>query len=262
MTPNLPRSLQAIAYEREAQEYLRRLPLEHFMEATAQATQREITLASLALVKARRSDVHVCNELLVQYPRRGQRQLGQVVPDNMVVISKQPLRATSSFNVPLEPAPPYWMLEYVSKNNPRKDYEESFQKYERELKVPYYLVFYPDEEELTLYRHNKRKYVTVRPNAKGRYPLRELELEVALRDGWVRFWYQGKLLPLPAELQRDLDETRRRAAEAKQRADEEKQRADEEKRRADEEKQRADEFQRRLEAVERELAAMRARRGQ
>ena len=44
------------------------------MEATAQGTQREITLASLALVKARRPQVHVFNELLVQYPVRGRRK--------------------------------------------------------------------------------------------------------------------------------------------------------------------------------------------
>jgi Uma2 family endonuclease len=259
MSPHLPRAIQAVAYEREAQEYLRSLPPEHFMEATAQATQREITLASLALVKARRRDFHVCNELLVQYPRRGQRKLGQVVPDNMVVITEEPLRATSSYNVPLEPVPPYWTLEYVSKNNLRKDYEENFHKYERELKVPYYLVFYPDEGELTLYRHNKRRYVTVKPNAQGRYSIPALDLELALWDGWVRFWYQGKLLPLPAELQRALDEARQQAAKEKRRADEAQQQAAREKQRAVEEKQRADVLQQRLEAAERELAAMRAR---
>ena len=41
------------------------------MEATPQATQREITLESLALVRAARSDFHLFNELLVQYPREG-----------------------------------------------------------------------------------------------------------------------------------------------------------------------------------------------
>jgi Uma2 family endonuclease len=247
MTPNLPRELQAVAYERYAQEYLRSLPLEHFMEAIPQATQRKITLESLDLVKARRPDVQVFNELLVQYPLRGRRQPGQVVPDNLVVLTTQPVRASSSYNVPLEPAGPFWALEYVSPNNPRKDYEESFRKYERELKVPYYLVFYPDEGELTLYRHNKRKYVTVKPNAQGRYAIRELDLEVALHDGWVRFWYQGALLPLPADLQRDLDEARRQADEAR--------------RQTIEEKQRADELQRRLAAAERELAELRNRLG-
>jgi hypothetical protein len=100
------------------------------------------------------------------------------------------------------------MLEYVSKGTRRKDYEDNFVKYERELKVPYYLVFYPEAGELTQYRHNKRKYVTVKPNEHGRYAIAELELEVGLLDGWVRFWHQGELLPLPADLERDLDATR------------------------------------------------------
>jgi Uma2 family endonuclease len=241
MSPDLPRALQEIAYEREAQEYLRRLPLRHFMEATAQATQREITLASLALVKARRPDVRVFNELLVQYPRRGKLKPGQVVPDNMVVLTEQPTRAESSYNVPLEPAPPFWVLEYVSKSNKRKDYEGSFEKYERELKVPYYLVYYPEAGELTLYRHNRRKYGAVKPNKHGRYAIPELDLELGLSDGWVRFWHRGELLPLPADLQRDLDAARRQA---------------------EEEKRRADELQRRLGAAERELAELRARLGQ
>src|SRR5262245_45206637 len=55
-------------YERAAAEYLRNLPLEHFMEATAQGTQRKITLESFDLITAARSDIHVFNELLVQYP--------------------------------------------------------------------------------------------------------------------------------------------------------------------------------------------------
>ena len=45
------------------------------------------------------------------------------------------------------------MLEYVSKSSRRKDYDDNFDKYERDLKVPYYLTFYPDDQELTLYRH-------------------------------------------------------------------------------------------------------------
>jgi Uma2 family endonuclease len=267
MSPDLPRALQEVAYEREAQAYLRSLPLEHFMEGTAQATQREITLASLALVKARRPDVQVFNELLVQYPRRG-RKLGQVVPDNMVVLTAEPVQAVSSYNVSLEPAGPFWVLEYVSKTNPRKDYEDSFQKYERELKVPYYLVFYPDAGELTLYRHNKRKYVTVKPNRHGRYPIADLELEAGMLDGWVRYWHRGELLPLPADLQRDLDEARQQATAARQQAAAARQQAEEEKRQAavarqqaEEEKRRADELQQRLLTAEQELAALRARLG-
>jgi len=233
-----PRALIAVTYEEYAREYLRSLPLEHFMEATAQARQREITLESLALVKARRPDVHVFNELLVQYPRPGRRRPGQVVPDNMVVMSEQPLEASSSYNLPLEPVGPFWVLEYVSKNNKRKDYEDNFDKYEQELKVPYFLLFYPETKDLTLYRHTGEKYASVMPNEHGRYPIPELELEIALLDGWVRYWHRGELLPLPADLQRDLEQARRRADEATA---------------------RAEDLQRRLDAAERELADLRKR---
>jgi Uma2 family endonuclease len=243
MESTKPRALIAVTYEAYAQEYLRSLPLEHFMEATPQARQREITLESLALVKARRPDVHVFNELLVQYPVAGQRRPGQVVPDNMVVVSDQPLEAITSYNLPLEPVPPYWVLEYVSKGRRRKDYEDNFDKYERDLKVPYYLTFYPDNQELTLYRHTGTKYVSVKPNDQGRLAIPELDLEVALLGGWVRYWYRGELLPLPDELLRGLDEARRQTEEAT--------------RQAEEATRRAEELQRRLDEAERALAAAR-----
>jgi Uma2 family endonuclease len=275
MSPDLPRAVQQYLYEREAWDYCRSLPLEHYMEGIAQASQREITLESLALVRARRPEVRVFNELLVQYPRRGKKP-GQVVPDNMVVLTSKPIHAVNSYNVTEEPAPPFWTLEYVSKSNPRKDYEESFHKYEQDLKVPYYLTFHPDVQEMTLFRHNRQKYVTVKPNGNGRCAIRKLSLEVGLLGGWLRFWYEGELLPLPADLLNSLDEARRRAEEEYRRAEEEKQRAEEEHRRAEQERQRAeqekqradearrraDELQRQLEAAERELAELKARLGE
>jgi Uma2 family endonuclease len=218
-----PHVLTAADYAEAAQDYLRRLTQEHFMEATSQATQREITVESLALVKAQRPDVHYFNELLVQYSRPGRSRLGQVVPDNMVVLSDQPIDANGSYDLPQQPTPPFWVLEYVSKHNRRKDYEENFEKYEKALKVPYYLLFYPETRDLTLYRHTNRKYVAVSPNEQERLPIPELELEVGLRDGWVRFWFRGKLLPLPADLQRDLDEARRQSKQLQQMLDQERQ---------------------------------------
>jgi Uma2 family endonuclease len=219
MATNLPPQLLAFKYEQAAQEYLRRLPLEHFMEAIAQAKQREITLESLAILKVHRPDVQVFNELLVQYPLKGRRKPGQVVPDNMVILSKQPSKAMLSFNVPLEPAGPFWVMEHVSQGNKRKDYDDSFRKYERDLKVPYYLLFNPGAQELTLFKHAGEQYSSVPANAQGRHPIPELHLEIGLLEGWVRYWYQGQLLPLPDELQRELDETKRRADEQQRRAD-------------------------------------------
>jgi Uma2 family endonuclease len=260
MSPsNLPRALIEVAYAEYAREYLRSLPPEHFMEATAQATQRKITLESLDLVHARRPEVQVFNELLVQYPKARQRRPGQVVPDNMVVVCNEPIQAAGSYDTPLQPVGPFWTLEYVSKFNRRKDYEDSFKKYERDIKVPYYLAFYPDNQELTLFHLRASRYRSVPPDEQGRHGIAELDLEVGLRDGWVRFWYQGELLPLPADLQRDLDETRRQLRNEKRRAEREKHRADQEKERAEQEKHRAEQEQARAEEAARQAADLRRR---
>lgn len=219
-------------YERAAQEYLERLPPEHFMEATPHATQRKITIESLDLLAARRGDVELCNELLVQCPINA--HIVQVCSDNMVIQSDEPIQAMGSFNLPFESGRILWVLEYVSASNKRKDYEDNFQKYQNELKVPYYLIFDAETHDLRLYHHNGIAYEAVSPNAAGRLPVPELEVEVGLLDGWARYWHQGELLPLPADLQQQLDNLKARLKSAQKQARQEKKRAEEEKRRADE----------------------------
>jgi Uma2 family endonuclease len=219
MATTKPRIFSSRDYERYAQEYLRSLRPEHFMESFGQSTQRKITVESLDLVQARRPEVQVFSEMLVQYAHGRAPKLHQVVPDNMVILHDTPITVEGSYVLSLQPAAPFWVLEYVSKNSERKDYDENLYKYENELKVPYYLLFHPDEQELTLFRLKKRKYVSVKPNKHGRLALSELEMELGLLGGWCRFWYRGELLPLPADLLR-------RAEDAEQRAEQEKQRAD------------------------------------
>lgn len=265
-SPSTPRKLLAVSFAQAAADYARSLTLENYMEATSQATQRKITLESLDLVHARRPEVQVFNELLVQYRRRNQREIVQVVPDSMVVIHAEAIQAEGSFDVPLQhPIKLFWVLEYVSRSNRRKDYEGSFKKYERDLKVPYYLLFHPEDQELTLYRYNGRKYVSVKPNEEERYAIAELDLEIGIREGWARYWYQGKLLPLPADLQRDLDEAHRQIAEHQRRAEllereaqSERRRAEQSEQRAEKERQRAEEERRLRLALEQELERIRS----
>jgi hypothetical protein len=252
MPTELPPVLLRIRYYEAAQRYLRKLPPEHFMEATAQATQRKITLESLDLVHARRPEVQVFNELLVQYPLPRRKRPGQVVPDNMIVVHATPIDAEGSYDVPLQPVGPYCVIEYVSRSNRRKDYDDNMRKYEHELKVPYYLLFAPDIQDLTLFRHTGERYASVLPDEYGRYAIAELDLAVALKDGWIRYWHQGELLPLPADLEAALNETRRQLAAATHRADSEAHRADSEAHRAD------SEYKARL-AAEQELALLRVR---
>ena len=218
MSSAIPRAQLESRYDESAQAYLASLPLEHHMEAPPQATQRKITLESFDVLSLRRPEVHCFNELLVQYPYGRMEETKQVVPDNMIVLHDGPLEMGNSFAIELQPEGPFLVLEYVSKSSKRKDYEGSFRKYERELKVPYYLLFYPETQDLTLFRRNTRRYVSVKPNEADRLAIPELDLEVALLDGWARYWYRGELLLLPGDLQMSLDEAREQTRRAELKA--------------------------------------------
>src|SRR4051812_33449312 len=103
MPRHTPPRPSEIDFEQAARDYLARLPMEHFMESVPQATQRKIFVFAAALINARRPEVQAFSELLMQWPRKGRRKLGQVVPDNMVVIWHEPITARGSFDLPKQP---------------------------------------------------------------------------------------------------------------------------------------------------------------
>jgi hypothetical protein len=248
-------------YADDAMWYSAQLTWENLMESTPQATQREITLESFAVIRAARPEVQCFNELLIQYPVAGQKAPGRVTPDNFVVLHPTPLGKLGSFAVELQPARPFLVMEYVSKANTRKDYETNLVRYEQALRVPYYLIFYPDNEELTLFRLAGGGYVSVHADAAGRFAVPELELEVKLVDGWVRFWFRGELVPLPPELVRQRDAAVQRATTAEHRADTAEQRATVAEQRATTAEERATAAEQRAAALEAELARLRGQPG-
>ena len=67
-------------------------------------------------------------------------------------------------------------------------------------------MFHPDHQELTLYKFNKRKgkYASVHPDDAGHHAIPELDLTIRLLEGWARFWWKGKLLPITLELQAEV----------------------------------------------------------
>lgn len=202
-------------YEAAEVAYQSALPLEHYMESTAQSRQRAITDASCALIHQAWPAFQCFGELLIQYPHGKPATIRGVVPDNMIVVHDTPIRARGSFNVPLQPVKPTWVLETVSKSNKRKDYEDSYEKYETHLKIPYYLTFFPDEQELNLHRLTRRGYRVVKPNDHGRYAIEELDVEIGIIDEYIRLWFRGQLMPLPEELHSQLDDARRQLREAR-----------------------------------------------
>lgn len=231
---NESRALQQWTFTQAAREYASNLKNEDLMEATPQARQREITLASLALVSAADPRVHVFNELLIQHRLPRRRRLLQVVPDNMVVVHDGPLEVEGSYDLPVQPTRPLLVMEYVSRSSKRKDYEENAARYEQDLQIPYYLMYHPEIQEITLFRLQAGRYTSVKPDEQGLYAIPELRLHAGLVDGWMRFWYRGELLPLPPELLAELERTRQRLALTEQRlAQTEAELAEERQRNAD-----------------------------
>ena len=204
-----PRVAEYFEFEEAAQAYLRSLPPEHFMEATPQATQRKITLESLDLVHARRPDVQVLQRAAGAVPPR---PAAAIRPGGARQHGGRPRRrrfeAQGSFDVPLQPVGPFWVLEYVSKDNKRKDYDDNFDKYEQELQGAVLPGLLPRQTGAdAVPAHGRRLRLG---EAKRRRSLcdPELDLEVALLDGWVRYWLRGELLPLPADLLHNLEHIR------------------------------------------------------
>jgi hypothetical protein len=85
--------------------------------------------------------------------------------------------------------------------------------------MPYCLLFYPEKQDLQLHHLEGARYQRVPANAHGRYAIGELDLEVGLLDGWVRFWHRGELLPLPADREKALLQEKERADRERERAD-------------------------------------------
>lgn len=201
-------------------EYEAALPPEHYMEATDHAEQRRITLASLALVRAARPDVHVFNELMILYPSAvGKKGRGGVVPDNFVVLHNGPLAPVNSYRVASQPAGPFLVIEYVSPHHESKDYTDNLRRYQDDLKAPYYLLFRHADGRLDLHRHDGVRYRPVPVNAAGRLAVPELELEAGLHDGYMRYWFRGELLPMPEELLQQVEAARGRVTAARDQLD-------------------------------------------
>jgi len=192
-------------YHQAARDYQRRSSGEPLGDEMAQARQREITICSLALIHLARPEMTYYNDLMIRYPGKRLTATREVVPDNFVVLHPSALHIADAFDLSAQQCSPFWVLDYVSPTAIRKDYDQNRDCYEKDLAVPYYLRFETDTQTLVLHHLVRHRYVRVRPNTGDRHAINELDVEVAIQDGWVRFWFRGKLVPLPAELSRQVD---------------------------------------------------------
>jgi hypothetical protein len=163
----------------------------------ARAQQRDITRWTFEVIRGVRPDVQPFTNLLIQFPQPGEDEPGQLATDNSVFVHSAQLNVGVSFDAPMQPVGPFIVMEYTERSRA--------ERYEKELKVPYYLLFYPDADEFTLFKLKDGKYTAAVPNANGRCPIPELELEVGLLGKWMRYWFRGDMLPLPGDLLKERD---------------------------------------------------------
>lgn len=184
-------------FDRAEQEFFRAETLEDMSESEWSFIQRLITVEAFNLLKLWHfPSLYFCGEMLVMERVAG--RMVRVVPDNFVSLDG-PGNVKSSYRLNASRRL-FWVLEYVSESTPNKDYKESFQKYEKQLRVPYCTMFEPISKDLQMHHHNGVTYDQMQPDALGRYFIPELELKVGLQNGWLRFWHREELLPSPQEL--------------------------------------------------------------
>ncbi|MBY0230917.1 MAG: Uma2 family endonuclease [Gemmataceae bacterium] len=208
MPRTIPRPILEASYERSADLYMYGLDPEKQMEPVPQSVFKFILLAAFRVMALRRPEIQAFAELLIQYDHGKPPRRRGVVPDVFIVRHAAPIEAVRSYNLPMQPARPFLVAESVSKSSERKDHETSFDKYEQELKVPYLLYHYPDNEEMTLFRLRKGKYASVKPNRAGRVSVPELEMEFGFHAGQLRVWFQGEMMPLPEEMHARIESGR------------------------------------------------------
>ncbi|NJR24788.1 MAG: Uma2 family endonuclease [Richelia sp. CSU_2_1] len=143
-----------------------------------------------------------------------------------------------------------------------------WQVYERILKIPYYIIFSKNTNQLRIFKLVRNRY-REQVLTNGKFWIPELELSIGLWFGtyhncarlWLR-WYDinGNLVLTPEEFERQRAQLESQRAELEsQRAEAERERAESESQRAEVEKERAESERERAESESRRAEAERER---
>ena len=178
-------------YEREARDCIKNLPAGYPVSHPKQAKQREITNAAFALMRVVHKDFHYFSRLRVNYSRGD--ELRRIAPDN--IISFGFASHTSGGNCAIGGNRCSLLAAFTYDCfSPPEESRQDFCVFEKELAVPYYVLFYPLHQSLRLYIHNGKNYDLASPNKKLKYEIPELNIELALHNGWLRIWFNNELL--------------------------------------------------------------------
>jgi len=202
--------------------------------------------------------IYVSKELATYYP-------GEPVfcPDVLAVRDVE-VRAREKWVVSDEGKGLDFVLEVHVSGDRTKDFERNVLLYAR-LGIPEYFAFDRRHMRLAGWRlpdPTARVYVPIVPQA-GRFASSVLELELALEEDRIRFYFGTAALAeaeeLVRRLERSVDEVGERAQQEAERAQQEAERAQQEAERADASAKRADDLERQLAAALAEIEKLRSR---
>jgi Uma2 family endonuclease len=168
---------------------------------------------------------------------------------------------------------PTILLEFVSgdgtEERDRTPRTGKFWIYEQMVQATYYGIYEVDPGRVEMYHLEGGRYVRMEPNARGRYEIPELGVELGIWQGefqamdlpWMRFWdMQGRMLPTGHELAEQehhrAEEERKRATLAEERAAEERKRATQAEERAGKAEELAEQQRKKLERLAAQLKAL------
>lgn len=158
---------------------------------------------------------YVSGNILLFYEPGNKRR--HVSPD-VLVVRGVANRRRDNYLVWEEGRAPDLVIELTSASTSREDTAEKFELYRTVLRVPELFLFGPRAEYLTPpfrgYRLRRGRYAAIRPAA-GRLPSEALGLHLERVGEQLRLWdpAAGRLVPTPAEAQREAKEAQA-AAEA------------------------------------------------
>jgi Uma2 family endonuclease len=195
---------------------------------------------------------------------------GCKAPDWFLVLGVPPMlegEYRRSYVLWREAVKPLLIIEYVSADGSEEHdttpYKGKFWVYEQGISAAYYVIFDGKHSSVEVYCLDKGRYKPVEANAKGRFPIEPLGIELGIWEGtyreitlpWLRVWdaITGEMMALGEERAETAEgllvDTRQMLSEETERAENERKRANEEARLKSEAQQKAE----RLAAKLREL---------
>jgi Uma2 family endonuclease len=193
------------------------------LESELHLDQIVLLLSCLKWLWKDRTDFYAAGNLTIYYSPEYQKSRDFRGPDFFVVLDTE-RKTRKSWVVWAEDGKyPNLIVEILSKSTAKIDRELKKQLYQDTFRTPDYFWFDPETQELAGFHLVDGKYQPLNPNPQGHLWSEQLQLNVGIHNGFLRFFTpSGELIPVPIEI---VEQESHRAEQESQRAEQESLRA-------------------------------------